>query len=443
MSNESFDRKMKEELEGFSRPIQTDVWAKIQPNLPLPWYMVAWAKYAWPFYALTTTCLLFVGGYKQVQLTNQLNTTYAKISTLESLISAHSASSVTTKDTVYVEKTVFVKCSQDVYTSSARLMPISSENREEVLTSEISSVGQFKEKRRNAPRTFVGKKENTPKERGANTSNELYDNNKMNVVDNQQMGVVGDSISSLEKQNLLLVKSEEEIQEQVPEQEEEIVEDSVEASLRVAENVAPKKSFSWPKIQTRVGMTGHYSIPETFGLGPIFELFLGKNISISAGVLGKKYPEIEFENASVYNFTLGENFETKYAAFIPSNYDRLEDIELNTSVIQVPLYLNYYQPIRRNFQFMYSFGTQIDARVFQHIDFETYLNDEETYTDFTVDSRPKSWNSFSVGAGLQYQWNQVRFQVQPSFLYRFREVDYYSTGGNFQIRAGILFQLSD
>ena len=97
MSNESFDRKMKEELEGFSRPIQTDVWAKIQPNLPLPWYMVAWAKYAWPFYALTTTCLLFVGGYKQVQLTNQLNTTYAKISTLESLISSHSASSITTK----------------------------------------------------------------------------------------------------------------------------------------------------------------------------------------------------------------------------------------------------------------------------------------------------------------------------------------------------------
>ncbi|MFN3590327.1 MAG: hypothetical protein ACK4UP_13160, partial [Spirosomataceae bacterium] len=343
----------------------------------------------------------------------------------------------------YVEKTVFVKCSHDMYTPSARLMPISSGNREEVLMSEISSVEQLKEKRSNVPRTFVGKKENTPKERGTNTSNELDESNKMNVVDNQQIGVVGDSVSSLEKQNIEIAESKETIQEKVAEEEKITEEDSVKTSLQVAENVAPKKTFSWPKIQTRVGMTGHYSIPETFGLGPIFELFLGKNISISAGVLGKKYPEIEFENASVYNFTLGENFETKYAAFIPSNYDRLEDIELNTSVVQVPLFLNYYQPIRRNFQFMYSFGTQIDARIFQHIDFETYLNDEETYTEFMTDSRPKSWNSFSVGAGLQYQWNQVRFQVQPSFLYRFREADYYSTGGNFQIRVGVLFQLSD
>lgn len=451
MSNESFDKKMKEELEGISRPVQSDVWAKIQPNLPLPWYMVAWTKYAWPFYAFTTTCLLFVGGYKQNQLDNQLKNAYEKIITLESVLTSLSSTETAgSKDTVYIEKTIYVTCNHDNLLSEQPNSFASKQNKSHFSHQENTNSQEKSSVRASSFPPISTHKENKASGLLTNVDKTTIVKEKQNILPGSQSIEIDSVVSRSELENTFLEEQNVETVAESDEKEEvdlmntvETQADTAQIPLKMAENKVPKKTFTWPKIQTRIGMTGHYNLPETFGLGSVFELFLSKNMSISGGIIGKKYPEVEFENASVYNFTLGERFETKFEEFIPKPYDRLEDIELNTSVIQVPIHFNYYQPLNRSFSLLYSFGTHTDARVFQHIDFETYLNEEETYTDFTISYRPKSFSTFSMGAGLQYQWSQIRFQLQPSFLYRFREADYYSTGGRFQVRAGILFQLSN
>jgi hypothetical protein len=81
--------------------------------------------------------------------------------------------------------------------------------------------------------------------------------------------------------------------------------------------------------------------------------------------------------------------------------------------------------------------------LYQNIQFETYQNGEEIYTEFNTLAAKNSWHNMILGVGGQYRHKNIVFQVSPSYLYNYREVDYIKSGGAFRIIGSVLLNISN
>jgi hypothetical protein len=91
----------------------------------------------------------------------------------------------------------------------------------------------------------------------------------------------------------------------------------------------------------------------------------------------------------------------------------------------------------------FSFGTHIDMKLYQNIRFETYQKGEEIYTEFNTLAAKNSWHNMIFGIGGQYRRKNIIFQLSPTFLYNYREVDYVKSGGAIRINGSVLLKIGN
>lgn len=404
MANELFDKKIKEKLEAVQRPVSPNVWDNIQNKIHTPWYFDFWRKYGLPLYSTIATVLLLVNLKDKYNYEKQFQLLNEKISTVQQIKSETEVQTIVHKDTIYINKTIYVVQRADdktivtppVKRSDTAIPPVITN------TNKATEKGLPPEETKN--QGIVASE--TPDKEITNKEETKTDSTFTTTGKDSAAKTTDLKIPS--KQNT---------------------------------DTPPKKSFRWPRIDTRLGLTTGYSFNRTIDLGPTFELFLGKSLSLSTGISIYTHPESEYYGPKAFNMQTRQNFTDLYKPHLPSRYDEIEDIHIKASLLTIPLNINYYLPLSRQFDMKFSLGTNIDLRLYQNVKFESHFNGDETYSAFDTEEKKGLWHNMSLGAGLQYQYKRYVFQLMPSYIYHYRETDFLSPKSNFRLSGSVLINL--
>lgn len=421
MSNELFDKKIKNRLESINNPVSPNVWTNVDKQLVIPWYNDFWRRYALPTYSVLTTVLLLLSLKGFLMKKEQINLLNDKIATIYQL-NAHSITqkTVVLRDTVYVEKTVYVvrQGSNNAIQPKVYLDKSNKGNVNKLTISELD------------------------KNNSENTRKIVTELRNLENPISQTLRPDTSTQTTIDK-NTILAKIANTLSEIEPKKDTTAALVLANSKAETALPPSAKKKFQFPKINARFGLSSSIGTCGDINLGPTIELFLSPNFSFSTGFGINKYRKIEYTSSQQFNLYTGQNFLDLYSSEIPKNYDLLSEININTSIVELPLFLNYYVPLKRNFDMKFSFGTHIDMKLYQNIRFETYQKGEEIYTEFNTLAAKNSWHNMIFGIGGQYRRKNIIFQLSPTFLYNYREVDYVKSGGAIRINGSVLLKIGN
>lgn len=438
MSEEMFEKKFKDGLENYKTKVSPKVWQNVKTSLPMPWYVALGQNLGWKLYGLATSTAILVMMYNLSQVWGRLQT--LENATITPVVKVpKNTQTISRIDTLVITKTIYVREHQ------RQLLP------EKI---ELSSSGGISENFTRELQQISKKKDDLVKEEihqlnelkpavkgtfdTAKSENEASDSMK---ISNQKKYT--HSKPTYESEEELIVPSSERFAKSVKEKEISQIIDSVKHYIDTkAKKITERQKTIWrPNLRPRVGLNAEYSNPYIYSLGPSLEVFVSNDISISGGIKAKFLSEVEYESGEEYDFINKANFETKYVGYLPKNYEKIDDIEFTATKIELPLAVNYYQNLSKNLAIQYSMGGKIDLSVKEEIDVELVKDNSETDFLFSSSKKINSWSQVSAGVGLQYQLNRFIFQLQPLIAFNFYKYESIQKGFNFQLRAGVLFDL--
>jgi len=194
-------------------------------------------------------------------------------------------------------------------------------------------------------------------------------------------------------------------------------------------------------LQARFGVNVSLGGLNKLAFGPHAEFLVGKHWSIGTGLNFSRPEEEQHQDPKDFNRAKGKRFEDMYHVWLQPN-DKIEKIDLQTTVLRLPLSVNYYLPIKGNFSFLFTGGTTLDLTVNQEVDFErTPPGGGAEYYKFNAKPQPKTFNNLLYGIGVQYQKNRLVGQIAPYYIYQFVNPEYYSPTSKIGINAMLKINL--
>lgn len=208
----------------------------------------------------------------------------------------------------------------------------------------------------------------------------------------------------------------------------------------VASRRVQKKPFRLAMLLPRVGMESLLT-ENSYGIGPAVEFFPSLNLGISIGIHASTLEAENHKALRDYNSATGKLFVTQYRSYLPQKFDKIEDISIRTSVISLPVNLKYYLPLKRDLSLIVQSGTSLDISAYQQVEFESYLNNIKRRNTFETDARAYFFHNLMFGAGIQYRHSRVLAQLSPYFVYDFRNIENTPGGSNLGVRASLWVNL--
>ena len=486
MSDNYFDDNIRKKLESIRPEYSEAAWQKLKRSLPVPWYLSFLRDFGgWIFGGVATVAFLTTYNNNQnIRKENQLLND--KISTIN-----------TSPETNFRTDTIYVRQSDTVYLTKYvtryihpkdGILNNDSDELVSKLGSDKSNIGT-----RNSKNTGLSSDEKSGKSRILNREGGfvgISSNDKSRTL-NQKDGFVG--ISSKEKQTELPNQkinadknnssiqdkalprqtiTEDKIVAMVPEEkvvnnvnEEKsksiVTEDKVAAMVKddstnikkVEDLIIPEKkmadpldaktkNFSLKNINARFGISGDYMGEHSRSLGPAIEVFLGERFGFNTGLLLTGKTEFEFRLPRDFNMGTGKKFEDRYKPFIEEKPVRIEDIHIQTSSVKLPLYFNYYVPLKYRTSFMITTGTKLDLSVIETVNFTGQdIFGTPIYNKFENQYKPKIFNNLFYGMGIQYQYKRFAGQLSPYFEFSFGQASYLVPPKSFGINTSLKFNL--
>ncbi|MDP5120712.1 MAG: hypothetical protein NWQ46_03900 [Spirosomaceae bacterium] len=435
MSDERFDKNIKQKLESVRPAFEESAWKKFRTAMPLPWYTTLFQDWGgWIFGGIASAAFLttLYFNYLQQKTNELLNEEISTIKSVQNLQVKIDTVLIEKYliDTVYVVKTVRqiveVPARQDL-ANSRFIVGNTAEN-------EPFGVSRSVEKHPVSSESLVGV--------GSSNSSE-------NSITKNQKSDASSDVNTAKIPDKSIAESGESVREEPVSEKEKITttdKPSV-ADLTIPETKTAevaKKKFKFPYVRTRVGLAGDYLGLKVPSVGPTAEFFFGySNLSLSTGLLFSSPQENSFAATRDFNRFTGKQFEELYKDMVrPQQPQRkIEDITIQTSFIKVPIAFNYYINTRSNFDFMFTAGTRLDVSVFQDIQFQSSLLSEQTNERFESRPKPKVFSGLFYGMGLQYQKGRFVGQFTPYFDFRFRQSEYLAIPRNFGIKASVKYDL--
>ncbi len=498
----SFDKKIKEKLEGIRPEYSDSAWKNFSRLMPTPWYVSLFRDFGSLIYGGVATIALVGTGVLYFNQKTENERLFEEISTLKNQAPTAITDTVLVNsvvhDTVYqtIEKirTVYVNSNQPGNAKPDAMAANSTQegnsgkdldNKEvrnsltykaepttttklnnnvtksaEVLESDFSQKGE-----KNKKETLAAANLNTPTnvnkvsqiadtEKNLPTDKtEVFSANDQNNEEVKSSGININEGKTIEKSESVNAKTANTFEStkaaestdkmadtETSSNASDIILDEPSEELR---NLPEKKKIKLPKINTRVGLSTDYLGMKLLATGPTVELFLGKKFSFNAGLLISGQESVRDKAPQDFNSRTGYQFQDQFK----SHFDRyvpqqISDITIKTSFLKMPLSLNYYISTWSRFSFMVSVGTKLDVKVFQEVDFKSNNIFGQNYlTRFENRPNPKVFNNFNYGTGVQYQYKNMVIQAMPYFDFNFRKTNYFSPPNKFGINASLKYQL--
>ncbi|UTA66825.1 PorT family protein [Emticicia sp. 21SJ11W-3] len=392
MANELFDKKIREKLESVRRPVSEGVWQNIRGRMLVPWYLDFWRRFGWPLYGSLATVLLIWNFIDKYDYEKQFRILNDKISTIEQIKTNTQVQEIVHRDTVYINKTIYV-----------------------VQKAPVTSTGNA-----NSPRPVVYE---APVQVTI-TDKSVADAGTTSVTEAQEPKPEGATTIEKADEPSVIKKSADSVYKRP-----------------VITPAEQRRSFRWPRIDTRLGLNTGLGFNHTLDLGPVFEVFFGKSLSFTTGLTFLTNPEAEYYNPKEFNLDTRQNFTDMYKHYLPERYERIEDIHIRASMLSIPLNLNYYLPLNRRWDMKFMAGTNLDLRLYQNVRFEAHVDGDELYSSFNTEQKKGLIHNLSLGTGLQYRHKRYVFQLTPVYIYHYRDTDFLSPRYNFRVNGSVLINL--
>jgi hypothetical protein len=465
MSENNFDQNIKKKLESIQPMYSEAAWQKLKRSLPIPWYMSFLRDYgSWVFGGLATVA--FLGSQYNIQTIRKENKILNdKISTINN-----------SPETKIITDTIYVRQNDTIYTTRyvTRYVRVADEyvedetlnsrNKNQILVEKTRA--SIKEKTiaegkigldsKSKAETATRKLNNSEVDLGEKlTTNKAISGEKA-VLDkdlletnlafqpNQQVDKVVAEVSD-EKPKAAKVEdiSTGKVDEE-PKKEQKQVEELIipENKATLPNDQKKPKKIGLSRINVRFGITGDYMGKHFNSLGPAVEVFLGERFALNTGLLITGKNEFEYKLSKDFNMFTGKKFEDRYQPYIPNKPEKIQDIEIETSSIKLPIYFSYYVPVRYNWAFMLSTGTKLDLSVMETVKFNGQNFDGSLdYNKFENQYKPKIFSNLYYGMGVQYQYKRFLGQMTPYFEFPFRQASYLVPPKRFGVSASLKFSL--
>ncbi|MCR9064131.1 MAG: hypothetical protein NXI00_09205 [Cytophagales bacterium] len=504
MSNENFDKKIRDKLVNHIPKYDAGAWEKFNQLLPKPWYVKFFQGPAgWIIGGVTSTALVFsiITYQNQKELLNgEISTLKEQISKVQKLnreLSLKPASN----DTVHITKEVnkyirvadpasqinlaYEQGKKEGYKAALSTLNEESENSSELNGSKTvipspseksvvknqgstgtntevlrtNSTGSDKNEEVISGRESIVVEQNRKAlvqgESGGRTvaeveRNALPDRTNQEEVANEQtsrnelnqkdLSTSGGELDESQVKELSEEKQELQSEEPVNQNQETLVAETEEDASRT-DPEKQRKKVKFPKM--RVGLTSDYLSFKVLANGPAAEVFLMDKLSFNTGLLFSGQIETEHPFAKDFNRYTGKQFNKEFEKYVVERADLIEDISIKTSFIKLPIFLNYYINTWSRFNFIISAGTKLDLSVYQDVGYLSGPLGQQINSRFEARPEPKVFNNFFYGMGLQYQQGSFVGQLTPYFDFRFRQADYFTPNKNFGINASLKFEFGN
>lgn len=212
------------------------------------------------------------------------------------------------------------------------------------------------------------------------------------------------------------------------------------SSAAVQSTKQNRTPFRLSSVQPRVGIETT-ALWKGVGVGPAIELFPTENLGLSIGLQASQLQIGRHRGLRDFNLATGQEFLEKYRPYLPTQYDRISDISVQTSLLSLPLSVKYYVPLRKRWSLLLQTGTSFELAAYQQIRYESGFKGDDKYHLFEIDSKPPFFHNFMFGAGLQYRRQRLLAQLSPYYVYDFRSLLNTPTGSNVGARASVWLSL--
>lgn len=410
MKQDLFNKKIKEKLDQIDKPVSGNLWSKIEPHVEKSWWTVFLKKYGWPTYASLATILLWYSLVQNNAVRKDVEYLNTKVGEIKEPI--NQTQTIYQKDTVYIVKTIYNQTKNSDKQNENKIASL--ENKvEELLSNMKVYLSQLDDKQ--------------VKE----TSKTSTDNEKLEEL-----------VKNIENTNQKVLKSIEENTALVEKQDEKLDTLLIPERKAIAEETIPskKKRFELPKIESRLGLLTGYSSQNSFIFGSVYEYFLSRALSLSLGIQINNNPEKEYNGTKDFNLKTGRDFMLTYGSQLNSKED-VDEIYIKTTILELPLKINYYVPLKQNLDLMFNYGTHLDIKNYQSLNVEYNVQGEEIYQKLQTKSSKEIFHNMTLGTGLQYRRNRYIFQFNPTLTYNFREIEFQKAGGVLSLNGGLFLKL--
>ncbi|MVM39312.1 hypothetical protein GO730_20005 [Spirosoma sp. HMF3257] len=472
MSSERFDKLMKKQLESVRPGYDPSAWDRFQKRLPLvgfwPW-LFRYGGWALSGLMLTGWLTTLYSLHENQQLMRQLSKTLARpaLTTMPAPVASGSTPTLTHRvDTVYIVKRTVVE-HRHFYrvpgslpaeenplaqTDSPDLSvePLTGQNErlpETTISSSKAASGRLQPKVGSKQRTGLVTNQPTL---AARSGEKATNRARPGVI----LRTLADSTQVLINNNVLPEETLSTPNQPVPTElssQPNARPDSVSVTPKQGTVTTPAAAqtqptqqrrpvFQFSSLKPRVGITTMVA-PHGVGVGPVIELFPGESLGLSVGLLASQLRSENHRGLNDFNSATGKEFINQYQAFLPAQYDRIEDISIQTSVISLPISLTYYVPLRRRWSLLFQTGTSFDLSAYQQVLYESYFRGTEQHNSFEVKVKPQIFHNFMFGAGLQFHKSRISGQLIPYYLYDFRRIVNTPNGSNFGLKAAVWLDL--
>lgn len=410
MKQDLFNKKIKEKLDQIDKPVSGNLWSKIEPHVEKSWWTVFLKKYGWPTYASLATILLWYSLVQNNAVRKDVEYLNTKVGEIKQPI--NQTQTIYHKDTVYIVKTIYNQTQNADKKNENKIASL--ENKvEELLSNMKVYISQLDDKQ---------VKETTK----TSTNNEKLEELVKNIENTNQK-----VLKSIEENTALVEKQDDKLDTLlIPERK------------AIAEETSPpkKKRFELPRIESRLGLMTGYSSENSFIFGSVYEYFLSRALSLSLGIQINNNQSKEYNGTRDFNIKTGRDFMLTYGSQLNSNED-LDEIYIKTTILELPLKINYYVPLKQNLDLIFNYGTHLDVKNYQSLNVEYNIQGEEIYQKLQTKSSKEIFHNMTLGTGLQYRRNRYVFQFNPTLTYNFREIEFQKAGGVLSLNGGLFLKL--
>jgi hypothetical protein len=174
--------------------------------------------------------------------------------------------------------------------------------------------------------------------------------------------------------------------------------------------------FSLADAYVRAGVGGVVSSAQ-LGVGAHVELFLDKRLSITAGIQYSQLAVQRYPNDDHFKMRNDFDFRVKFAPKIPFGAP-IKNIEEQSTLVQVPIRIGYYLPLKSDFYVLGKVGTDLDISGTRRVDFDFRdKNIEQTINNVNSSIETKLFNNYLVSLGIEKRFNNFSVQLTPTYTF--------------------------
>jgi hypothetical protein len=178
------------------------------------------------------------------------------------------------------------------------------------------------------------------------------------------------------------------------------------------------------RIQPRIGVEYLSNFNDLRAFGMAAEFSLTKNFGFSVGVLAYRPVKAGFDNEYSYNTEYNKDFRSEYAEGTNGLTSLIEDIRVNTMLIELPLRFKYYLPIHKDWHLLFGGGTQLNVYHQQELSCITRENNQTVFHAYGHTPTSALFHNFVFNTGIQYEHKDLLFQLTPYYQYNFQPIEY-------------------